>query len=524
MKGVSKSYLRSFRSGPNVLKMSVPPLIVACVTGLQKEKQVKCEMLRLRKNDPPSVALRQPTKRNEEKNWQKKTFSQLRVWSSVIVLAARLWLLALPVAVCTPVAWIGPKWFEEWLWQYALWATQRAGPTVVKLAQWLSSRDDRFPAKFCSRFSVLQDAGWHHSWRETEQALDTGLGSRWRDFLKIEREPIGAGCVAQVYKGSLLKDVAEGGGKSGDIVAIKVVHPHARRRVELDLQLLRSFASLLEALSTTARFCSVVDACDEFAHNLSDQMNMLREAENLDRLATNFRTIPQVSFPRPRPALCSDDVLVEDYIDGIRIREFLQTHQPSPAIRTELAKIGVNAICKMIFHDNFLHGDLHPGNLLVTKDLKICLLDAGIVVELKPSQHEHFVDVLAALMRHDGETAGRLMIDHQYPSDGQQIAAETDFCTTLSSITDKVADEPFFDNIGRYTSRIFDSAVRSRIRLEGYFVSTTVAIRVMEGIANALDKDVKIGDLAMPWIITAPQFARALSSPFDDVIILLGDS
>jgi len=81
--------------------------------------------------------------------------------------------------------------------------------------------------------------------------------------------------------------------------------------------------------------------------------------------------------------------------------------------------------------------------------------------------------------------------------------ARDDFCKTLKSITDNVADEPFFENVSSYTTRIFDSAARSKVRLEGYFVSTAIAIRVMEGVANALDKDVKIGDLALPWIVSS---------------------
>ena len=82
-------------------------------------------------------------------------------------------------------------------------------------------------------------------------------------------------------------------------------------------------------------------------------------------------------------------------------------------------------------------------------------------------------------------------------------AAQEAFCQTLKSITDKTAEEAFFEKIGDYAARIFEAAADSRVHLEGYFVSTSIAIRVMEGVANALDRDVQIGQLALPWLLSS---------------------
>ena len=434
--------------------------------------------------------------------------------------AARLWLLATPLALAPAAYLMG---LDEIVWRYALWATQAAGPTCVKLAQWASSRDDRFPAAFCERFSRLQDDAKRHPWRETERALDLTLPG-WRQLLDFidEREPIGTGCVAQVYKAKLAQDVPHGGGTKGDLVAVKVVHPEARRRIHVDLLLLKSVAHFIEFSFPATKWCSLVDAVDEFSSTLEKQMDMRREASHLLRFADNFKNIADVFFPLPRPPLCSEDVLVEDYVAGESMKDFVSRckesqRSPSMRIRARLAKIGVDAVCKMIFHDNLLHGDLHPGNILVTDDgqttgrPRVCFLDAGIVVELQPHQHRHFVDVLGAFMHHDGARAGRLMLQRQ--GAGTPMQAQDDFCATLKSITDNVADEPFFENVSSYTSRIFDSAAKSQVRLEGFFVSTAIAIRVMEGVANALDKDVKIGNLAIPWILSSSSSGASSSNP-----------
>ena len=202
------------------------------------------------------------------------------------------------------------------------------------------------------------------------------------------------------------------------------------------------------------------------------------------------------------------------------MREYLK-RDVDDARRKALARVGVDAVCKMIFHDNLLHGDLHPGNILVTRDATrdpaVCFLDAGICVELGPAEHQHFVDVLAALMRHDGDRAGRLMIagnakfetlgprakHNGFRTEAEWKDAQDAFCETLASITSKTEEEAFFQKIGDYTTKIFGEAARCRVALEGYFVSTAIAIRVMEGVANALDPDVKIGKLSIPWMLSS---------------------
>lgn len=341
----------------------------------------------------------------------------------------------------------------------------------------------------------------------------------------MDAEPVGTGCVAQVHRAILLRDV-EGGGRVGDEVAVKVVHPAARDRVDADLELLRHAARVVEYLVPRARWCSVASAVDEFAKNLSAQMDMRREASNLERLAENFRDVDDVSFPLPRRALTSADVLVEDFVRGTSMKDFLRRcgggggGGVEDRVKDALAIIGVKAVCKMIFHDNLLHGDMHPGNIVVTDEAKpsVCFLDAGICVELGDAQHQHFVDVLAALMQHDGARAGRLMIkgNEQFDTVGgggrryngfataaEWADAQDAFCGCMASITSTSQDEEFFRKIGDYSTLIFSHAAKCRVALEGYFVSTAIAVRVMEGVANTLDPQVKIGQLAVPFILTS---------------------
>ena len=263
-----------------------------------------------------------------------------------------------------------------------------------------------------------------------------------------------------------------------------------------------------------------------------------------------------MSFPAPRRALVSEDVLVEDFVEGPSMREYLK-RDVDAARRKALARVGVDAVCKMIFHDNLLHGDLHPGNILVTRDAlrdpaartrrpwrpmlvsdppsrrrrggaslddtpptQVCFLDAGICVELGAKEHVHLVRVLAALMRHDGDAAGRMLckgmdgsraLNNGFRSEAAWAAAQDRFCACLSDITSASIEEEFFNKYSEYASRIFARAEECRVALEGFFVSTAVAVRVMEGVANALDPDVQIGQQALKWIATSPYVVQGMT-------------
>ena len=146
----------------------------------------------------------------------------------------------------------------------------------------------------------MQDRAPAHAWRDTERALEASLGPDWRDVLDVDAAPVGTGCVAQVHSAArggvffhrgrrdddardreptttpaqvLKKDVTNGG-RRGDRVAVKVVHPAARRRVASDLDFLRACARAGEALIPRAKWFNLAAAADEFAATLGAQMDM----------------------------------------------------------------------------------------------------------------------------------------------------------------------------------------------------------------------------------------------------------
>ena len=150
----------------------------------------------------------------------------------------------------------------------------------------------------------------------------------------------------------------------------------------------------------------------EFAQLLLMQLDLTIEAHNLDKFRRNFDpNTSAITFPEPMRPFVSTDVLVESYVEGTPFHLWASAHNPPETSRRRVCSEGVDAVIKMIFIDNFVHGDLHPGNIMITPDEKLAFLDAGIAIRYTEEEHEHLIDVLSAFIQYDGYSGGKLMAD-----------------------------------------------------------------------------------------------------------------
>jgi len=204
----------------------------------------------------------------------------------------------------------------------------------------------------------------------------------------VIKDVIGSGSAAQVYKGIL----------HGNEVAVKVLHPGIVKAVERDLFLMQQVAVLVDSLPFKIIKClGLPRAVENFASILRHQVNLRNECSNLQKFIENFglsaannadRNSVNITFPNPLVDWSTPEVLVEEYADGHPISVYLSDHSEAGlATRRILARPLLQAFLKMVFIDNFVHSDLHPGNVLV----KVCddksshdivFLDAGIVTRL----------------------------------------------------------------------------------------------------------------------------------------------
>jgi hypothetical protein len=298
----------------------------------------------------------------ERKDWTDDLLQSLgtsrlsRLWGAATRLAS-LACLATPLAVMYPLS-LASERVEGWSWSYALWGIEQAGPTFLKLAQWATTRHDLFSPEFCQYFGKLQDDTIGHSWKETEKILQQ---DHIVDHIELDKEPIGSGCIAQVYRGNLKK--ATGQYPAGTEVAVKVQHPNIWNKVCVDFYIMGKVAKFLEDLPMlNLKYLSVVDSVTQFRDIMLPQLDLIIEAKNLQRFNRDFIDDRRVSFPHPIHGLTTERVLTETFIHGQPILEFAKEESKTDdGCKKELANLGLETTLKMIFLNDFLHGDLHPG-------------------------------------------------------------------------------------------------------------------------------------------------------------------
>eukprot|EP00633_Aureoumbra_lagunensis_P009739 CAMPEP_0197322956 /NCGR_PEP_ID=MMETSP0891-20130614/70224_1 /TAXON_ID=44058 ORGANISM="Aureoumbra lagunensis, Strain CCMP1510" /NCGR_SAMPLE_ID=MMETSP0891 /ASSEMBLY_ACC=CAM_ASM_000534 /LENGTH=436 /DNA_ID=CAMNT_0042815491 /DNA_START=484 /DNA_END=1794 /DNA_ORIENTATION=- len=391
------------------------------------------------------------------------------------------------------------------------------------------------------RFSKLHDDVKPHSMQYTAKILQNRFGNDWQERLSLNKDQIlGSGCIAQVYRGKA-RDTC---GIMRD-VAVKVVHPGVREIIETDVHILRWLGNSLEEAIPSLRYLGVRQSIHNFEFLMWRQLDLRHEATNLQRLADLFQKDDTVVVPRPinlsreknsdqeiflhddtttpashiknkRGAIVSNstlsqsggafpDVLVEEFIQGRPIGTYIGAE---PKIASTLAHRGAKALLRMVLQYNFIHGDLHQGNLLVTDDLKICLLDAGICIELPNEAHANMVELLRAMLESRGADAARLMLDHGRDAHDIDPSCENCFIDGISSLVEKARNQTLFESIGDYYSDICNLAISNRVALDASFISVALAVKIVEGFVTDLVPNFPILDIALPMFLKA-QFDHA---------------
>ncbi len=275
------------------------------------------------------------------------------------------------------------------------------GPTFVKLGQVLSSRPDLLPEPYRKALARLQDRVKPFPFAEVEEIVMSELGVRIsKAFSRFDPEPIGAASLGQVHAAAL---------RDGRPVVVKVQRPHIRQQIAEDFEVLAQIATFLDEHTEVGRRHRFVAVLDEFRITIQQELNYEREAHNLVTLGRNLAEFKLIQVPQPVPDYFTRSVLVMDQVQGRKITSLgpldLQDLKGGP-LAEELFK----SYLKQVLVDGMFHADPHPGNVFVTTDGRIALIDLGMVGHAAPSMQETLLKVLLAMSEGNGEAVAELAI------------------------------------------------------------------------------------------------------------------
>lgn len=277
---------------------------------------------------------------------------------------------------------------------------ERMGPTYVKLGQLLATRVDLFPEAYTQALARLQDDVEPVPFAEIEQVITAELGIRVKHaFEWFDQKPMAAASLGQVHRARL---------HGGREVVVKVLRPGVRERVRDDMAALGELATFADEHTDIGRRFGFAALFNQFRRMMAAELDYLREAANLTRVRDVLRDNATLIVPQPVPDYTTNSVLTMDYIAGRKVTDI------GPLGRLDidggdLVDALLDAYLSMILVDGFFHADPHPGNVLLTDDNRLALIDLGMVHTVPSSLQDKLVKLLLAVSDGDGEQTATVL-------------------------------------------------------------------------------------------------------------------
>lgn len=269
---------------------------------------------------------------------------------------------------------------------------EELGTTYIKFGQFLASRPDIFPDEVISELRKLQDNTPYFPFEKIKPIIEHSINRPIGEIFEyIEETPMASASIAQVHRGKLL---------NGEIVAIKIKKPGVKELVEQDISILMLIGKMAEKHIQEAKQIQLVKIIEEMSEQINKELNFELEMFYIEKFSEFFKNDTSLIFPKIHREFSSNDIIVMDMIQGVRIDDIVALEEKKINLR-EIASRGVNFYLKQVFEFGFFHADPHPGNLLITDDGKIAILDFGIIGKIDSELLEHLSDIFLSLIKLD---------------------------------------------------------------------------------------------------------------------------
>jgi len=272
------------------------------------------------------------------------------------------------------------------------------GPTFVKVGQALSTRPDFVPAPYIAALERMQDSVAIVDASIMRGIIESELDVRINKlFATFDDTPIGSASLSQVYSATL---------RDGRPVAVKVQRPDVAATLREDLDMLGRLSGTVGIVSDAPRRYGFSEWVGEFRKTLSAELDYRREAENLETFARHLDTYPNIYVPQPIWDYSTARVLTMEMISGEKVTRISELRRIDPAESLgELAADLMRAYLDQVFVHGLIHADPHPGNVLLTSDGRLALLDLGMVAHVPPRLRDQLLKLLLAIVDGRGEQA-----------------------------------------------------------------------------------------------------------------------
>lgn len=366
-------------------------------------------------------------------------------------------------------------------------ALEELGPAFVKIAQILSTRPDILSDAYIEEFQKLQDDVKPVEFGAVRQIVERELGAKLEDaFDNFLPHPVASASIAQAHRAQL---------KDGTQVVVKVKRPRIEEKIFSDLRLLRQVSNVVRFLPQGSVW-DPVDVVDELRQALELELNFLHEGSNLDKFARLHQGIRYIKIPQVFTMYTTRDILVLEYIDGIKLLDKIELARLGYDLEEITAKIVHNFLVQVFEHGVF-HADLHPGNILIS-GRKIAFLDFGLVGELDQRLRERLSKLLLGIYYGDINDIVNAVINIGVK---KGRIDRTRLYSEVEQLYNNYISASVYDiDVPQLVEEIFRVCRQNKIAFPRDVTLLAKGILVLEGVANNLAPNLAIMELMAPYI------------------------
>ncbi len=350
------------------------------------------------------------------------------------------------------------------------------GPIFIKFGQLLSTRADLLPEPYLKALARLQDDVAPFPSDKVEEIVQEELGARIsKAFSWFGATPIASASLGQVYRARL---------REGQPVVVKVQRPAIRTQIADDLEAMMQIAQFFDHHTETGRRYRFSRILEEFQRNLVRELDYRQEARNLSRLHEHLRDFPRIIVPRPIDDYTTSRILTMDYIQGKKVTAI------GPLARMELngsalAEQLFRAYMQQILVDGFFHADPHPGNVFLTDNGNLALIDLGMIGTISPRFQDQLLRLLLAIAdgRSDEAADQAIQLGEQ-----REDFNETEFRRRAGALVVQQQNASLNDmEIGRVVMEISRASAENGVTLPSEFTMLGKTLLNLDEVARSLD-------------------------------------
>lgn len=367
---------------------------------------------------------------------------------------------------------------------------EKLGGIFAKFGQVLSTRRDIMPPEYIEALSSLRSKMPTCGEGVIREAFTREMGADPDElFDYFSPEPVAAASLAQVHKARL---------HDGTWVAVKVQRPRVDENVAIDLKWLERLGELVIKLFPSLQPFRVMETIQEFKESSLRELNFFIEGRHIEAFSEYSERLHFLKIPEVHWRYTSKRVLTMDFMEGTSVDSISELK----AAGHDLYKLAGDVyymLLKQTLIDGFFHGDLHPGNLLISPEGKLMLLDFGLVGKLTLDFRMAFFRYWTNLAMSNYREAVEALLkgaDTSQATEADLESFKTEYTELCESVSGSSISEYSFGSTLNYVTTLCS---RYRIYFSTEFILLIRAMLTAEGIIMGLNPDFAFVEEAYPF-------------------------